>query len=88
MVLVFQKFFIRLSEYRTFSIRNLSKINHFSIRIRASTANNPRSVATRGLMSISLISGCKTEQCGQADYDIRILLSSTPRWPRVPFIIG
>ena len=82
------KVFIRLSEYRTFSIRNLSKINHFSIRIRASTANNPPLSRNKRIDVHFLDFGCKTEQCGQADYDIRILLFIHSPLAACSFIIG
>ena len=55
---------------------------------RASTANNPRSVATRGLMSISLISDAKRSNVDRRTMISAYCCSSTPRWPRVPFIIG
>ena len=81
------KVFIRLSEYRTFSIRNLSKINHFNSYTCIYGKQPPLSRNKR--IDVHFLDfGCKTEQCGQADYDIRILLFIHSPLAACPFIIG
>ena len=60
---------------------------YFSIRIRASTANKPLSVATNGFISISFISLAKRNKV-EANDNVRILLLVDTLCPRVPLMIG
>lgn len=67
---------------------NICQRYYFSIRIRASTANNPRSVATSGLISISFISEAKRSKVERRTIMSAYCCSSIPFCPRVPLIIG
>lgn len=67
---------------------NICQRYYFSIRIRASTANNPRSVATSGLISISFISEAKRSKVERRTIISAYCCSSIPFCPRVPLIIG
>lgn len=67
---------------------SIRQAGYFSIRMRASTANKPRGVATNGLMSISLISLAKRSKVERRTIISAYCCSSMPAWPRVPLMMG
>lgn len=85
MPMKYQKWIIQILAYS-----HIGTLNHyyFSIRIRASTANKPLSVATNGFISISFISLAKRNKVERRTIMSAYCCSSMPFCPRVPLMIG